>query len=107
MPHRQPLRRAHFRANRLTNNYVTGTQLSVSPFFWEGKQEGMPNNKTPDWRPRLARGEDIPAVEVLIPISVRELQTAHYSTAQMDAAIGSIFGVDRQLIRDQTYFVVE
>ena len=25
----------------------------------------------------------------------------------MDAALGSVFGVDRQLIRDQTYFVVQ
>ena len=25
----------------------------------------------------------------------------------MDGALGSVFGVDRQLIRDQTYFVVE
>jgi GNAT superfamily N-acetyltransferase len=59
------------------------------------------------WTPRLARVEDIPALEVLIPQSVRALQTAHYTAAQMDAAIGPIFGIDRQLIRDQTYFVVE
>jgi hypothetical protein len=56
---------------------------------------------------RLAREDDIPALEALIPISVRALQAIHYSPAQMEAALGTVFGVDRQLIRDGTYFVVE
>lgn len=56
---------------------------------------------------RLAREADIPALEALIPLSVRGLQAATYSPAQMEAAIGPVFGVDRQLIRDGTYFVVE
>jgi len=60
-----------------------------------------------DWRPRLAREDDIPALEALIPISTRTLQAPHYSPAQMEAALGPVFGVDRQLIRDGTYFVVE
>jgi GNAT superfamily N-acetyltransferase len=60
-----------------------------------------------DWQPRLAREEDIRALEALIPLSVRALQAAHYSPAQMEAALGSVFGVDRQLIHDGTYFVVE
>jgi N-acetylglutamate synthase-like GNAT family acetyltransferase len=56
---------------------------------------------------RTARENDIPALETLIPLSVRGLQIGFYSTAQMDAALGSVFGVDRQLIGDGTYFVVE
>src|SRR5260370_10824134 len=60
-----------------------------------------------DWRPRLAREDDIPALETLIPISVRALQAHQYSPAQMEAALGPIFGVDRQLIRYGTYFLVE
>jgi GNAT superfamily N-acetyltransferase len=56
---------------------------------------------------RLAIENDVVALERLIPLSVRGLQASHYSSAQMDAAIGSVFGVDRQLIRDGTYFVVE
>jgi GNAT superfamily N-acetyltransferase len=59
------------------------------------------------WRPRLARESDIPALEVLIPLSARVLQSSHYSPAQIEAALGPIFGVDRQLISDGTYFVVE
>jgi GNAT superfamily N-acetyltransferase len=60
-----------------------------------------------DWMPRLAREADLPALEQLIPLSVRGLQAGHYSPAQMDAALGPVFGVDRQLVRDGTYFVVE
>jgi predicted N-acetyltransferase YhbS len=62
---------------------------------------------SPSWRLRLARDADVPALEALIPLSVRALQSTHYSSAQMDAALGSVFGVDRQLIRDGTYFVAE
>lgn len=64
----------------------------------------MPETKTL-WNLRLATESDIPALEQLIPLSVRSLQAGHYSPAQMDAAIGPVFGVDRQLIWDGTYFV--
>lgn len=60
-----------------------------------------------NWPLRFADERDIPAIEALIPLSVRALQTPYYSTAQMDAAIGPVFGVDRQLIKDRTYFAVE
>lgn len=69
-----------------------------------GKQLGEPKT---NWPLRLACEKDIPALEVLIPLSVRVLQAAHYSTAQMEAALGPVFGVDRQLILDGTYFIVE
>jgi len=62
---------------------------------------------TVDWQPRLAREADIPTLEALIPISVQTLQAPYYSPAQMEAALGPVFGVDRQLIRDGTYLVVE
>ena len=51
--------------------------------------------------------EDVPALEVLIPLSVRTLQAPYYSPTQIEAALGPVFGVDSQLIRDGTYFVVE
>ena len=59
------------------------------------------------WPLRLATEPDVPALEKLIPLSVRALQAHCYSTAQMDVALGPVFGVDRQLIRDGTYFVAE
>ena len=56
---------------------------------------------------RLAQGDDIPTLEILIPLSVRVLHAPYYSAAQMEAALGPVFGVDRQLISDGTYFAVE
>ena len=60
-----------------------------------------------DWHLRLANAQDIAALEELIPRSVRTLQAAYYSPAQVAAALGPVFGVDRQLVSDQTYFVAE
>jgi len=65
------------------------------------------NRKRKDWPLRLAREDDVPAIDALIPISVRALQAPYYSPAQMEAALGPVFAVDRQLIRDGTYFVAE
>jgi GNAT superfamily N-acetyltransferase len=56
---------------------------------------------------RLATPPDIPALELLIDVSVRVLQAKDYSAAQIDGALGTVFGVDSQLISDETYFVVE
>ena len=56
---------------------------------------------------RMAREEDVPALEGLIGLSVRQLLSRHYSPQQLDVALGPVFGVDRQLICDRTYFVVE
>jgi predicted N-acetyltransferase YhbS len=58
-----------------------------------------------NWQLRPATEEDIPALERLIPLSVRSLQAEYYSPAQMEAALGPVFGVDRQIILDGTYFV--
>jgi GNAT superfamily N-acetyltransferase len=52
---------------------------------------------------RLATWEDIPALESLIAESVMTLQT-EYTREQRQAALGSVFGVDRQLIGDGSYF---
>ena len=60
-----------------------------------------------NWTLRPARLDDVPALEELIPLSVRALQAAYHSSAQMEAALGPVFGVDRQLITDGTYFVAE
>lgn len=55
---------------------------------------------------RPARREDVAGIEALIAISARALLAPCYSPAQIDAAIGSVFAVDTQLIDDATYFVV-
>lgn len=56
---------------------------------------------------RVATGDDIPALRELIEHSVRELQAGWYTSEQIEAAVHSVFGVDRQLIDDGTYYVVE
>jgi predicted N-acetyltransferase YhbS len=56
---------------------------------------------------RLANAADIPALEKLIPESVRSLSSDYYSIVQIESALLNVFGVDTQLIRDGTYFVAE
>lgn len=55
---------------------------------------------------RLAGPEDIPALEAVMAASIAELQRGFLSDAQI-AASRTIMGLDRQLIADATYFVVE
>src|SRR5262245_26458077 len=56
---------------------------------------------------RLAQPADIPELEKLVPLSVGTLLTRYYSVEQCEAALGPVFGVDRRLISDGTYFVAE
>jgi GNAT superfamily N-acetyltransferase len=56
---------------------------------------------------RLATSEDVAALRELIDTSVRVLQRADYSAEQLEAALGTAYGVDTQLIADGTYYVVE
>jgi len=59
------------------------------------------------WQIRLAEEADIPALHALIEASVRGLQAADYTPAQIEGALGTVLGLDTQLIRDHTYFIVE
>ena len=56
---------------------------------------------------RLAREADVPALHVLIEASVRGLQKQDYTAAQIDGALGTVLGLDTQLVKDGTYFVAE
>ncbi|MBG1259555.1 GNAT family N-acetyltransferase [Nostoc commune] len=56
---------------------------------------------------RIARPEDIPALASLIPESARTLQGNYYTPEQIEGALGTVFGVDSQLIQDRTYFIAE
>jgi GNAT superfamily N-acetyltransferase len=56
---------------------------------------------------RVAVLADAPAIEELIAASVHGLQADDYSAEQREGALGTVFGVDRQMIGDGTYFVVE
>jgi len=60
-----------------------------------------------EWILRLAGDKDIPALHALIEASVRGLQAGDYTAAQIEGALGTVLGLDTQLIRDETYFVAE
>jgi GNAT superfamily N-acetyltransferase len=56
---------------------------------------------------RRARFADIPALQALIATSARALSRDDYTPAQIEGALRGAFGVDTQLIRDGSYFVIE
>jgi GNAT superfamily N-acetyltransferase len=56
---------------------------------------------------RLATEADIHALHPLIEASVRGLQASDYTPAQIEGALGTVLGIDTQLIADRTYFVAE
>jgi len=55
---------------------------------------------------RLAGADDIPALEAVMAAAIGELQRGFLTPAQI-AASRTIMGLDRQLIADRSYFVVE
>jgi GNAT superfamily N-acetyltransferase len=59
------------------------------------------------FRLRLATDDDLAALHSLIEASVRVLQAGDYTPAQMEGALGTVLGVDTQLIRDGSYYVAE
>ena len=56
---------------------------------------------------RKAKHADTVEINALIGRSARGLSTDDYSQAQIEAALRGHFGVDTQLLADETYFVVE
>jgi len=56
---------------------------------------------------RAATLADIPALEALIAGSARRLGSGYYDSAQIEAAIAYVFGVDSELVADGSYFVAE
>ncbi|MBX9604424.1 MAG: GNAT family N-acetyltransferase [Bryobacteraceae bacterium] len=54
---------------------------------------------------RAATESDIPAIAALIERSVRQLQAGDYSPQQIEGSLGTVFGVDTQLISDRSYLL--
>lgn len=67
----------------------------------------VPRLKQERFALRLAVSADIPALTGLIEHSVRRLVGQVYNLQQVESSLRYVFGVDTQLIRDGTYFVVE
>jgi GNAT superfamily N-acetyltransferase len=61
----------------------------------------------PTFSLRPATEHDIPALHKLIEASVRGLHADDYTPAQIEGALGTVLGLDTQLIADQTYFIAE
>src|SRR5580704_6063097 len=62
---------------------------------------------SPAFSLRLATEHDIPALNALIEASVRGLHASDYTPAQIEGALGTVLGLDTQLIADRTYFVAD
>lgn len=56
---------------------------------------------------RKATLADVPTLQELIARSARGLSTGDYRATQVEGALRGAFGVDSQLLEDQTYFVAE
>ena len=56
---------------------------------------------------RQAVPADVPVLRALIDTSVRRLQAQDYTSAQIESALRTVFGVDSQLIADGTYLLAE
>ena len=55
---------------------------------------------------RLAGPDDLPALEAVMAASIAELQRGFLTPAQIEAS-RAIMGLDRQLVADGTYFIVQ
>jgi len=60
-----------------------------------------------DYEVRKATLDDRDAIAHLIAESARRLSRNEYSDEQIESAVASIFGVDTDLIDDETYYVAE
>jgi GNAT superfamily N-acetyltransferase len=56
---------------------------------------------------RIAQPADVPALQDLIARSARGLSVGFYTPEQAEAMLRYVYGVDTQLIDDQTYFLIE
>ena len=59
------------------------------------------------WTVRPAQLGEMDALNKLIQASARTLSLTDYSPEEIEGLIQFVFGVDSELIHDQTYFVVE
>ncbi|WP_295999971.1 GNAT family N-acetyltransferase [Rugamonas sp.] len=68
---------------------------------------GPPPTTEPTVRLRLAQPSDVAPMEALIARSGIALSAGFYTAAQAAAVTEHVFGVDTQLVADQTYFLIE
>jgi GNAT superfamily N-acetyltransferase len=88
-------------------SYIASTVQQLASRIYRLTAAPKPSTITTmsDFLIRPATTGDIPALLALVEQSVRQLHLHHHSPSQIEASIGSAFGIDRQLIADSTYFV--
>lgn len=59
------------------------------------------------WPIRPAHPHEMEALNGLIHVSARVLSQGEYSKQEIEGLIQYVFGVDSELVQDQTYFVIE
>ena len=69
--------------------------------------DGMPDVVRVEHRLRLATPADIAEIETLMKASVEALFPAFYDEVQTASSVRYIASVDRTLVADGTYFVIE
>ncbi|MCZ6916429.1 MAG: GNAT family N-acetyltransferase [Gemmatimonadetes bacterium] len=67
----------------------------------------MMSSETSDLVVRLATVEDVSRLEQLVELSIRQLAAGYYDDRQIESSLQHLYGVDTQLVRDGTYYVVE
>lgn len=93
---------------RLMTQYIqSGESVIISSHSQPGSIYKLISSTQMDIQIRLACLEDIPHLESLMCESVRTLQVNYYTPAQIDGALGSVFAIDSQLIKDRTYFIAQ
>src|SRR4030081_226940 len=85
-------------------------QPRVTRLIIRGKTNGVCNQQRDKFVPillRKATRADIPQIEALIARSARGLSADEYRPSQIEGALRGAFGVDTQLLSDQTYVAAE
>ena len=62
---------------------------------------------TSERKVRLATLNDVDELRALIAASARGLNLGDYTPAQVESILRSVYGVDTQLLLDETYYVIE
>ena len=91
------------------NRHIIGRIEVIAEFPCEHApvRQAQPSDRDEMISVRLASAADIPALDVLIATSVRTLSVGFYTPEQIESGLRFVFGVDSQLIADQTYYVID
>lgn len=80
--------------------------IALAPREFSKQDQYSSVSTQPEILIREATLSDAAALTALIEASVRGLQSHDYTPTQIEGALGHALGLDTQLIRDRTYFVM-